>query len=117
MISRSGRSQSAETADYGILRCIVNDPELAFNLLKENNILVGKTEVMAIEMVDRPGGMHVIASILGDARVNIEYFYAFATQEKGVLILQVSRGYVEQAQSILSENGIHEYSPEEIYLI
>ncbi len=75
----------AETADYGILRCIVNDPESAYSLLKENNVLVGKTEVMAVQMEDKPGGLNKIATILGDARVNIEYFYAFAIENKAIL--------------------------------
>jgi hypothetical protein len=105
----------AETADYGILRCIVNDPEAAYTLLKENNILVGKTEVMAIQMEDKPGGLHKIATILGDAGVNIEYFYAFAIETKAILVLQVSQAHVEMAQSVLAENEILELAPDEIY--
>ena len=47
----------ADTADFGILRLIVNDREKTKAVLKENGFTVGKTEVVAIEVPDRPGGL------------------------------------------------------------
>ena len=93
----------------------MNDPESAYSLLKENNVLVGKTEVMAVQMEDKPGGLNKIATILGDAGVNIEYFYAFAIENKAILVLQVNQAHIGLAQSTLSENEITELGPDEIY--
>lgn len=57
----------AETADFGIFRIIVNDPEKCHKVLAANNVLVGKTEVIAVEMEDKPGGFNKIAKLLCDA--------------------------------------------------
>jgi hypothetical protein len=107
----------AETADYGIFRVIVDNPEKCYNIMKENNFLVGKTDVLAIEMEDKPGGLHKIATILGDAGVNIEYFYAFAIKNKAVLVMQVTREHVEKAEAALKKNKINQFKPEDIYYI
>ena len=105
----------AETADYGILRIIVNDPEKAYKILQEKNVLVGKTEVLAVEMEDKPGGLHKIAEILGNAGVNIEYLYAFATVKSAILVIQVNQEHVKKGLKVLEEKGIREFKPEEIY--
>ena len=47
----------ADTTDFGILRLIVNDTEKAKQVLKDNGFTVGKTEVIAVEVPDRPGGL------------------------------------------------------------
>ncbi len=102
----------AETADYGILRIIVNDPDKTYDILKEKNILVGKTEVLAVEMVDKPGGLDDIARTLGENGCNIEYLYAFVTKNKAVLVLQINEESFEKAKEILDDKLI---PPEEIY--
>jgi hypothetical protein len=105
----------AETSDYGILRVIVNDPDKSFKILQERNIMVGKTNVFCLEMEDKPGGLHKISSILGNAKVNIEYLYAFTSQNRGILVIQINQNHVKIAQKTLAENNIYEYKPEEIY--
>lgn len=107
----------AETADYGIFRVIVDNPEKTYNIMKDNNFLVGKTDVLAIEMEDKPGGLHKISTILGDAGVNIEYFYAFAIKNKAVLVMQVTREHVEKAEAALKKSNINQFKPEDIYYI
>ncbi len=102
----------AETADYGILRIIVDKPEKCYEILKSKNILVGKTNVLAVEMVDKPGGLNDIAHTLGENGCNIEYLYAFVAKERAVLVLQISESHFEKAQDILGDNLI---PPEEIY--
>ena len=105
----------AETADYGILRLIVNKPEECYNLLQSQGILVGKTEIMAIEMPDKPGALNWIAKVLGDAGVNIEYMYAFPRKEKATLLIQVSNEHKKKAIEAFDSNKIKIYKPEEIY--
>ena len=105
----------AETADYGILRIIVNDPEKCFNILTANNVLVGKTEVLAVEMEDKPGGLDRIARLFGKNGINIEYLYGFAAIKGAILVVQVSTEHVQNASKVLKENGIKEFEPKEIY--
>ncbi len=102
----------AETADYGILRIIVSEPEKCYDILKSKNILVGKTNVLAVEMIDKPGGLHDIAKILGENGCNIEYLYAFAAKAKAILVLQITEDHFKKAQDILGDSLI---APEEIY--
>ena len=67
----------AETADFGILRLIVNDVEKANNALKENGFRVSKTPVVAVEVPDKPGGLHSIMEVVSKEGINVEYLYAF----------------------------------------
>ena len=60
----------ADTTDFGILRLIVNDTDKASNVLKENGFTVGKTEVIAVEVDDRPGGLARILKILNQENIN-----------------------------------------------
>ena len=68
ILSRAGvniRALSlADTADFGILRLIVNQTEKAKQVLKENGFTVGKTEVIALEVPDKPGGLGSILKVL-----------------------------------------------------
>lgn len=107
----------AETADYGILRIIVNKPEECYKLLQEKQVLVGKTDILAVEMKDKPGSLNNIASILGNADVNIEYLYAFTHKSNAILLIQVSNEHKQKAIEAFKNNDIRLFSPEEIYNI
>jgi hypothetical protein len=80
----------AETADFGILRLIVNDVEKANKVLKENGFRVNKTVVVAVEVPDKPGGLHSIMKVLGREGINVEYLYAFVEKsgENAVIIFR-----------------------------
>jgi len=74
----------ADTSDFGILRLIMSDPEKAYRLLKENEFTVGKTDVIAVEVPDVPGGLASVLKVLSDNNVNVEYMYAFV-EKAGIL--------------------------------
>ncbi len=67
----------ADTSDFGILRLIVNDVEKAKAVMKEKGFTVNKTEVVAVEVPDQPGGLAAILKVLDRERINVEYMYAF----------------------------------------
>ena len=50
----------ADTSDFGILRVIVDDTEKAKMVLKERGLTVGRTNVVAVEVNDQPGGLSLI---------------------------------------------------------
>ncbi len=68
----------AESSGFGVLRAIADNPTEAYETLKEKNIVVKMTDVIAVKMDDRPGGLYEIAKAFGDAELNIEYAYAYA---------------------------------------
>ncbi|PKN66762.1 MAG: amino acid-binding protein [Deltaproteobacteria bacterium HGW-Deltaproteobacteria-12] len=80
----------AETTDFGILRLIVNEVDKANKVLNENGFRVNKTAVVAVEVPDRPGGLHSIMKVLVKENINIEYLYAFVEKsgENAVIIFR-----------------------------
>ena len=104
----------ADTADFGILRLIVNDLERAKQVLKDRDFTVGSTEVLAVEVPDRPGGMAGILEILGKASINVEYMYAFVQKsgEHAIIIFRFDE--LEGAMEALKGAGIRILTGEEI---
>ena len=82
----------ADTADFGIVRMIVDDHERAKAVLEGKGHVVNVREVIAVCVPDRPGGMAEVMQVLDKAGVNIEYSYAFAFHkgEKAVLVFRFS---------------------------
>jgi hypothetical protein len=80
----------AEAQQYGILRLIVRDWETAKKLLASRGMLVKVTDVLAIEVADRPGGLAEILETLEEAGINLEYMYAFTLKRdsKGLLLFR-----------------------------
>ena len=81
----------AEANGFGVVRALVDHPEKAFEKLSALGFNVAFTDVIAVQMKDKPGGLYEIAKVLGDAGVNIEYSYAYSGKEAAVLILRVDQ--------------------------
>lgn len=105
----------ADTSDFGILRLIVTDNEKAKEALKAKGFTVGRTNVVAAEVGDRPGGLHSILEMLNAGGVNVEYMYAFVTQSgrNAILIFRFDR--TDQAIEVLHKNDVRILSGEELY--
>ena len=105
----------ADTSDFGILRLIVDRTDLAKETLKKHNFTVNKTEVIAVEVPDRPKGIHSILSILDAESVNVEYMYAFVERcgENAVIIFRFDD--IDQAIKVLNKNDIAILPGEHIY--
>ncbi len=80
----------ADTADFGILRLIVDKVQKAQDVLKENGFTVGITTVIAVEVADRTGGLASVLKTITAAEINVEYMYAFVNKsaENAVLIFR-----------------------------
>ena len=66
----------ADTADFGILRMLVNDVEKAKEALAKENCIVSVNEVDVVAVPDAPGGLAGVLQKLADARIDIEYMYS-----------------------------------------
>lgn len=95
----------AETADFGILRMIVNDPDKARSVLREAGITSSTTDVLAIEIDDRPGELYRAIDIFTKNKLNIEYMYAFTEKrgDRAVLIFRFDD--IELAKKALGQEG------------
>lgn len=104
----------ADTADFGILRLIVNDTEKAKGVLKDKGFTVGKTEVVAVEVMDKPGGMATILKALEKGGINVEYMYAFVQKSGQHAIIIFRFDDLSRAISALQSAGIRVLSGEEV---
>jgi len=104
----------ADTADFGILRLIVKETERAKAVLRDGGFTVGKTEVLAVEVPDRPGGMAGVLAALGESEVNVEYMYAFVQKsgEHAVIIFRFDD--IDRAIEALREKGVRILTGEEV---
>lgn len=104
----------ADTADFGILRLIVDDMEKTTRLLKEGGFTVGKNEVVAVVLPDRPGGLAGILNALQGKNVNVEYMYAFVQRSEGNAVLIFRFDEIEQAIDTLQKAGFKILKREEV---
>jgi len=97
----------AEANQFGILRLILRDWEQAKRLLEQEGFLVKITDVVAVEVADRPGGLAEILDTVEKAGVNVEFMYAFTEKRmnRGVLVFR----FDDPAKAIrmLQEQGIN----------
>ena len=104
----------ADTADFGILRLIVDDVEKTKVALKEKGFTVGKTNVLAVEVEDKTGGLAGVLQEIHNVNLNVEYMYAFVnkTGENAVLIFRFED--MEKAIVALKEKGFTLLTGEQI---
>jgi hypothetical protein len=107
----------ADTTDFGILRLIVNRPEEAGRVLRKEGFMVSETEVLAVEVPDRPGGLAGVLFILSEAGVNIEYLYAFIEKSSAgaLVIFRVENSSL--ATEALQKRAVKVLSGEDVYAL
>lgn len=96
----------ADTSDFGILRMIVDNIDKAVKVLKDKGFIVKETDVVAVEVPDKPGGLAQVLEVLCIANINVEYMYAFFEQPKDKALLIFRFEDPERAIEVLSAKGI-----------
>ncbi|HEY5973387.1 MAG TPA: ACT domain-containing protein [Geobacteraceae bacterium] len=105
----------ADTSDFGILRLIVNDRDKAMAALKGRGFTVSKTEVVAVEVPDQPGGLASILEVLDASAINVEYMYAFVERcgSNAVIIFRFDE--TDKAITTLAANGFNMLEGDRLY--
>ena len=105
----------ADTSDFGILRLIVNDNDRARAALIEHGFTVAKTDVVAVEVEDKPGGLNRILALLSNKNINVEYMYAFVqhTGKDAVMVFRFDD--IDAAIKLLQENNVTVLAGEKVY--
>ena len=96
----------ADTSDFGILRLIVDNNDKTEKALKDNGFSVGKTNVVAVEVEDKPGGLHRILSLLTAAGINVEYMYSMVISRNNNAVMIFRFDNTDNALKVLESNGI-----------
>ncbi len=98
----------AESADYGIIRLIVEDPEKSMEILKEQGFLATLSDVVAAGVPDEPGGLARILDLMLEAGINIEYMYSVFGKTRGEAFMIFKVNDTQKFEDLLAKNGIKE---------
>ncbi len=107
----------ADTADFGILRLVVSDIGQARAALQDKGFTLRETEVIAIEIEDRPGGLAAVLKILGDHGINVEYMYASLEKSSDNAVVILRPEDVDQAIATLLDRGVRLLPAERVYAL
>jgi hypothetical protein len=107
----------ADTQQFGILRLVVKDWEKAKKVLEAAGVVVNVTDILAIDVPDRPGGIAWVLEAFEKANLGVEYMYALdAGRERGKFATLIFRvGDPEKASRLLCDAGVRLLSPEELF--
>jgi hypothetical protein len=96
----------ADTADFGILRIVVDQPDKTLKALRDAGFTARATEVLAVEVEDKPGGLAKVMEIFKQNQVNIEYLYVSLekNKDKAVVIFKVED--LKLGKKIVEEHGL-----------
>lgn len=106
----------AETADYGVLRVIVNDSQTAAKVLYENGCVLSMTPVLAVAVPDKPAGLNELLEILAEGEIAIDYMYSLLAPnaENAYMIFRIQEDVKEKFTSLLGQHNIKLANGEEL---
>ena len=98
----------ADTKDFGIVRFIARENERAYEVLKREGFTVGITELIGVEVDDKPNALAEVVALIEEADMNIEYLYSFVLTERNTakIPMRVDDKDTARAVSLLTEKGI-----------
>lgn len=96
----------AESQDFGVLRIVVDKPQEALNLLRANNFTANFTEIVAVEVEDKPGGLARILKLLQENAINVEYMYGFVEKFSSKALLVFRFENTDKALTLLKKHKV-----------
>ena len=103
----------AETADYGIVRMVVGKPDIAQEFLRKAGFSVRLTDVVCVNMPDRPGALHEVLKILANNNVNVDYMYAFSNKDVALAVIRAAN--IDNVIEVLEQNQMQLLRQSDIY--
>lgn len=96
----------ADTTNFGILRAIVSDDDVAVSALKEAGYTVNLNDVIAVAVPDHPGGLSDVLDILFENEVSVEYLYSFVRKPKKNALIIFKVNDVDLAKKSLKKKDV-----------
>jgi len=103
----------ADNSDFGILRCIVSDPEKAYQVLKEHHFAVKITDVIGIVCPNTSGSLAIILKYLSEKEIFIEYMYSFANGDVAHVIIRPTD--LDVCEKVLEEKKVELMAANDLY--
>ncbi|MDD3243313.1 MAG: amino acid-binding protein [Eubacteriales bacterium] len=107
----------ADTTDFGILRAIVTDLDKAVEVLKAEAYTVAVSEVLAVMVPDKPGGLADVLRIMNDADIGVEYLYSFVRKPEESALILFKVDDIQRAMDAMQHNGLRMVEQEELLKI
>ena len=101
----------ASSGNCGVMKVLVNDPDLACQSLKHEGFAATLTDVIAVEMPDKPGALHSVADCLAAHDINLANTSGFVANNRAILVIEVQDP--AQAGDVLKDHGFHILTQEE----
>ena len=105
----------ADTSDFGILRIITDNPAHGEKVLKEAGFTATQSEVIAVAMNDKPGGLAEILELLQEKEIAVEYLYAFKAREMGKALVIIKVENAVGAAEVLDKHDALFLQPGDIF--
>ena len=103
----------ADNSDFGLLRCIVSEPERAYEVLKAAGFAVKLTEVIALNSPNTSGSLSKVLQYLSDGGVFIEYLYSFAAGDVAHVVIRPTD--FDACERILEEKKVDLIAASDLY--
>ena len=105
----------SDLGEYGLIKALVDDPDRGCEALESAGMTVSKKPIVAVDVEDRPGGLHKIFRVLTEQQVNVDDAYGFAVKDRAVLVLEMPDAV--SAAAAFRSLGLHLLAEKEIYTI
>ncbi len=105
-------SVTNDSAEYGIIRMVVSDPEKCVEVLRANGYICKTTPVLAIECPDEVGALDKILKSLYESNININYIYLSFNRQSGLPIMVMHTDDIYAVENILIHKGYNSVSSE-----
>ncbi len=102
----------AETTEFGILRIITPEVDKAKKVLREVDVISKITDVIAVYIDDKAGGLAKMLKCITDADINVEYMYAFLGRTEGKALMVLKADNEAKAEKALLASGMELASPD-----
>ena len=98
-------SVTNDSAEYGIIRMVVSDPDKCLEVLRNDGFICKTTPVLAIECPDEVGALDKILKTLYKGNINVNYIYLSFNRESGLPIMVMHTDDAVQVENILMNHG------------
>ncbi len=105
----------ADTSNFGILRLILRDWETAKSLLEAQGFIVKETDILVVEVPNKPGGLADILEVITQAGLNVEYMYGFTVKNENRALLAFRFADPDAAGVALAKAGINTVKASQLF--
>jgi len=102
----------ASTGPFGVMKFLVSDPSMAYQALKHEGYVAKLVDALAVEVPDKPGGLHAVADLLAQNNINLDNASGFIANNRAIMVLEVPE--VAKARDVLTKVGIRSLKQEEL---